>query len=131
MNEQELCQKRLIDLSKQADIKGIVTYSGFLNLNEQNIYHTIKSSLYSKTELFGGYESAERQMVAFIPDALMYEWEYPLHCIHIIPKYPKYAEKLTHRDILGAVLSLGIDRSKIGDILCFEDEYYKARMLFW
>ena len=42
MNEQELCKKRLIDLSKQADIKGIVTFSGFLNLNEQNIYHTSK-----------------------------------------------------------------------------------------
>ena len=26
MNEQELCKKRLIDLSKQADRKGIVTY---------------------------------------------------------------------------------------------------------
>ena len=39
MNEQELCKKRLIDLSKQADIKGIVTFSDFLNLNEQNIFH--------------------------------------------------------------------------------------------
>ena len=38
MNEQELCKKRLLDLSKQADIKGIVTFSDFLNLNELNIF---------------------------------------------------------------------------------------------
>ena len=108
MNEQELCKKRLIDLSKQADIKGIVTFSGFLNLNEQNIYHTSKTSLYTNTECFGGYDSAERQMIAFIPDALMYVWDYPIRCIHITPKYPKFAEKLTHRDVLGALMNLGI-----------------------
>lgn len=39
MNEQELCKKRLLDLSRQADRKGIVLFSDFLNLNELNIYH--------------------------------------------------------------------------------------------
>jgi len=135
MNEQELCKKRLLDLSKQADIKGIVTFSDFLNLNELNIYHTIKNTLYTKTEVFGGYESAERQMVAFIPDALCFEvsaqpggvfswWNHPIHCIHISPKYPKFADKLTHRDILGALMHLGIERSRLGDILCFDMDYY-------
>lgn len=124
MNEQELCKKRLIDLSKQANIKGIVTFSGFLNLNEQNIYHTSQKEFHTRTELFGGYDSAERQMVAFIPDALYYEYEYPMKCIHIIPKYPKFAEKLTHRDVLGALMNLGIERNRLGDILCFEEDYY-------
>ena len=131
MNEQELCKKRLLDLSKQADMKGIVTFSDFLNLNELNIYHTIKNTLYTKTKVFGGYDSAERQMVAFIPDALCFEtdelfswWHPPIRCIHIIPKYPKYAEKLTHRDVLGALMNLGIERSRLGDILCFDMEYY-------
>ena len=124
MNEQELCKKRLLDLSKQADIKGIVTFSDFLNLNELNIYHTIKNTLYTKASVFGGYDSAERQMIAFIPDALYYEFDFPIKCIHIIPKYPKFAEKLTHRDVLGALMNLGIERSCLGDILCLEDDYY-------
>ena len=124
MNEQDLCKKRLIDLSKQADFKEIVTFSDFLNLNEQNIYHTIPKDLYTKTKLFGGYEGAERQMIAFIPDALCYEWNYPIKCIHIVPKYPKYAEKLTHRDVLGALMNLGIERSRLGDILCLDNDYY-------
>lgn len=124
MNEQELCKKRLLDLSKQADIKGIVTFSDFLNLNELNIYHTIENTLYCSTTVFGGYDNAERQMIAFIPDALMFEWDYPIRCIHIRPKYPKFAEKLTHRDVLGALMHLGIERTCLGDILCLEDDYY-------
>ena len=100
MNEQELCKKRLIDLSKQADRKGIVTFSTFLNLNEQNIYHTIQKELFTQVKLFGGYDGAERQMIAFIPDALCYEWEFPIICIEAHPQYPKYAEKLTHSCLL-------------------------------
>ena len=85
MNEQELCRKRLLDLSRQADRKGIVLFSDFLNLNEQNIFHSLQKELYTTAELSGGYEQAERQMVAFIPDA----WSYPFVCIHAVPQYPK------------------------------------------
>ena len=124
MNEQDLCKKRLIDLSRQAQIKDIVTFSSFLNLNELNIYHTLLKELNTASEVFGGYDGAERQMIAFIPDALCYEWDYPIKCIKITPKYPKFAEKLTHRDILGSLMHLGIERSTLGDILCLNEEYY-------
>jgi RNA-binding protein YlmH len=124
MDEQELCRKRLLDLSKQADRKGIVMFSDFLNLNEQNIFHTAERSLVTRTGLFGGYENAERQMVAFIPDALYYEWAYPIVCLKITPLYPKFAKPMSHRDILGSVMHLGIDRGKIGDILCQEEASY-------
>ena len=41
MNKEEtLLQKRLIELSRTAYIRGIVTFSDFLNLNELNILHT-------------------------------------------------------------------------------------------
>ena len=56
MNEQELCRKRLLDLSRQADRKGIVLFSDFLNLNEQNIFHSLQKELYTTAELSGGYE---------------------------------------------------------------------------
>ena len=116
MNEQELCRKRLLDLSRQADRKGIVLFSDFLNLNEQNIFHSLQKEQYTTAELTGGYEQAERQMVSFIPDGLCYDRSYPFVCFHAVPQYPKYAEKLTHRDVLGALMHLGIDRSTLGDI---------------
>lgn len=119
MNKDELLlQKRLIDLSNVADRRNIVTFSDFLNLNELNILHsTPKNLFHCGYRTFGGYDLAERQMVAFLPDALYYEYFYPLQALRICLSAPKFAEKLTHRDYLGSILSLGIERSKIGDIL--------------
>lgn len=123
--EELIFQKRLVDLSRTAYQRGIIMFSDFLNLNELNILHTMpKNELYSGFETFGGYAAAERQMVAFLPDALCYEYFYPFSILHIQPLHSKYAEELTHRDYLGAILNLGIDRCKIGDILTEEKEAY-------
>ena len=74
--------------------------------------------------MFGGIPCAERQMIAFLHDALYYDWEYPISALKITPAYPKFAEKLGHRDILGSLMQLGIDRCKLGDILVGEQEAY-------
>lgn len=116
--------KRLIDLSKQANRKGIVTFSDFLTVNEQQILQQNKEKLESEYRMSGGYEYAERQMIAFIPDALFYEWDYPMQCVRIRPAYPKFAEKLTHRDVLGALMSLGIERDKLGDLIVGDTEMF-------
>ncbi len=116
--------KRCVDLSKQANRKGIVTFSDFLTVNEQLILKQNREQLESEYQMSGGYEYAERQMVAFIPDALFYEWDYPMQCIRIRPAYPKFAEKLSHRDVLGALMSLGIERSKIGDLIVTDSEMF-------
>lgn len=69
--EIKLLEKRFTELSRLAYQRDIITYSDFLNLSEQNILHTLpKDTLYSRYVSFGGYELAERQMAAFIPDAL-------------------------------------------------------------
>ena len=95
MNEQELCKKKLIDLSRQANRKGIVLFSDFLNLNELNIYHQNEKFFETRTEASGGVPFAERQIVAFIPDALYYEWQFPIAYLELVPSYPKFAEKFT------------------------------------
>lgn len=116
--EEMMFQKRLVELSRIAYHRGIVTFSDFLNLNELNILHTTpKDQFLCRYETFGGYHLAERQIVAFLPDALYYEYEYPFQQIEISPINQKFAEDLTHRDYLGAVMNLGIERCKLGDIL--------------
>lgn len=120
--EELMLQKRFMELSKTAYQRGIVTYSDFLNLNELNILHiTPKNQFSTGFETFGGYVFSERQMVAFLPDALYYEHIYPITVLRIRPLQKKFAEALSHRDYLGALLNLGIDRSKLGDILILED----------
>ncbi len=117
-------KKRLTDLSRRAEQKNIVTFSHFLNLNELNILHQSVRELHSSFETFGGYEQAERQMAAFIPDALSYVWEYPIRTVRLAPSHRKFAEDLTHRDVLGALMHLGIKRETLGDILLPEDGIY-------
>lgn len=130
--ETKLLEHRFIELSRIAFEREIVTYSDFLNLNDQNILHTLpKDKLYSRYVLFGGYDMAERQMAAFIPEALSLRYgvsditpkeiDYPFCAVKIEPKNKRFSEDLTHRDFLGSILNLGIDRSKTGDILVTED----------
>ncbi|MCI9081179.1 MAG: hypothetical protein HFI70_02455 [Lachnospiraceae bacterium] len=122
--EETLLAKRFVDLSRQAQQKGIVIFSEFLNLNELNIFRQEISNLHSSYDIFGGYELSERQMIAFIPDALCYTWNYPISCLKITPVNKKFAEALSHRDVLGSFMSLGIERSKLGDILLDETVIY-------
>lgn len=141
MNQQEelLIKKRFIDLSRMANRRDIVTFSNFLNMNELNLFHQVRADIETSYQLSGGYEYAERQMIAFIPDALClhtqteggywedsyrYEWNFPIVCLHFRPSYPKFAEELSHRDVLGALMNLGIERSRIGDIKLDGQDYF-------
>lgn len=123
MNKEELLlQKRLVELSNLAYTRGIVTFSDFLNLNELNILHTTPKDMFpANYETYGGYDLSERQMVAFLPDALYYDYQYPIQILKIAPLNKRFSETLTHRDYLGSVMNLGIERSKMGDILIEED----------
>ena len=125
MNREEtLLQKRLIELSQTAYFRDIVMFSDFLNLNELNILHTTPKHLFhSRYVVYGGYGLSERQMVAFLPDAL-YAFsdledtlEYPFQVLEISPLNKRFSEELSHRDYLGAVMNLGIERCKLGDIM--------------
>ncbi len=116
-----MLKKRLVELSNLAYHRGIAMFSDFLNLNELNILHTIPKDMFpARYETYGGYDLSERQMAAFLPDALCFT--YPIRAIHISPVNRRFAEDLTHRDYLGALMNLGIERCKLGDILIDEKD---------
>lgn len=121
MEKNEFFLKRVRELANLSYQRDIVTFSDFLNLNEQNMVSSLKQQFPQVVmETFGGYDNAERQMVAFHPDALAFTWEYPIDCLKIEPKAIKFSENLSHRDYMGALLNLGVDRSVIGDIIVQE-----------
>ncbi len=122
--DEKLLAKRFIDLSRQAQQKNIVVFSEFLNLNELNIFRRQGPELCCDFALSGGYELSERQMIAFLPDALCYAWEFPITCLQISPTNKKFAEELSHRDVLGSLMNLGLERSRLGDILVDEHAIY-------
>ena len=117
-------KKRFGELSHKAWQRNIPQFTDFLNLHEQSILHCMPDTqLPGKPVLFGGYSEAERQMAAFLPDALFYTEEmFPMCLVRVVPKNLRYAEALSHRDYLGTILGLGIERRCIGDILVMEKE---------
>lgn len=123
--DEHFLESRLLELAQKCYHKNIYTYSDFLNLNEQNIFNTILSKLPPISyKLVGGNIYAERKIIVFIPDETYYSYELPISIVKIEPLNLKFGEILSHRDYLGAILNLGIDRSKIGDILICEKIAY-------
>lgn len=116
--EEELFKKRLTELANTAYNRGICMYSDFLNLNELNLFYSnLKELSFINYQLWGGYEEAERRVVCFYEDDSFHNVDYPVCCLRISPLNEKFSDSLTHRDYLGAILNLGIDRSKTGDIV--------------
>jgi len=126
--EKEIQQlkNRFRDLAQKAFSQNLFTFTGFLGLSEQDVFRQLERELqYAGYTLWGGAESNDRVMVRFgNAEELGYEVEFPIVCIHITPLSARFADNLTHRDFLGALMNLGIDRSTLGDIRVGEKEAY-------
>ena len=123
--EEQQLEKHFRDLARTAYQRGIVVFSDFLNLNELNIFQSLRPEFsYLKMESFGGYELAERQIAVFRPEAPVFYADYPICCLKITPLNVKFAESLNHRDYLGALIHLGIERSRLGDIVIKGQDAY-------
>ncbi len=126
MDERELLYKRLCELANKSYSSGIYVFTDFLGLAEQAVFNEAKSSLYGipYTE-FGGAVGAERKMIRFgDEESCGYTEPFPIVCIKAEPVSQKFADKLTHRDFLGAILNLGIERRELGDIPILDNVGY-------
>lgn len=123
-DEEKILLKRLNDLDHMADRKYMVCYSDFLNAIEYSLFLEHKKEYLCQTVVFEKIDQLERQMIAFIPEALPFNQEFPISILKIHPKSRKFAQPLSHRDILGTVMGLSIDRKLVGDIFCYHDDYY-------
>ncbi len=118
-------KKRFEDLAEKSYKSNCYTFTTFLNESELSLFYEIKHISPSEYTIFGGRENADRVMIRFgNPDFLGYTEDFPVKCIKIEPISKKFAENLTHRDILGSVMNLGIKRSETGDIIVGENEAY-------
>ncbi|MBQ7333234.1 MAG: DbpA RNA binding domain-containing protein [Clostridia bacterium] len=126
MEDRELLKKRFLELAKRSYNAGIYTFTDFLGLPELSAFEEIKSQLKGiKYTKFGGHPEAERKMIRFgDPEELLYEEEFPITTVKAEPVSQKFADKLSHRDILGALMNLGIGRENFGDIAIIENVAY-------
>ncbi len=115
---------RVCELWERAG-KGEITYTGFLTPAEQK--GLFERMAYARADMLaaGGYDMAERRRLFFLP-AYLKELEEPYRtaCLQetfaecLVPLQIKGSgyRELSHRDFLGALLHLGVERDRIGDV---------------
>lgn len=114
-DDEKLLIRRAYDKLELCDKRYTQTCTGFLNEREQDVLISAINGIEESRRAFcGGYESADRRMLIFIPEYSELDAEELIGCIRC--EYYKDYE-LTHRDFLGALMGLGIERQTVGDII--------------
>lgn len=117
--EDRVLLARLWDKINAGIRKNCLACTGFLSPREQEMARF----LFGEAEglsFWGGYESAQRKCLIYLPDYLCeIPEDGPILCL----RATYYAgDALSHRDFLGALMGFGIDRSCVGDI-CVQEGF--------
>jgi len=118
--EDKIIFARIRDKLEACEKNHMITYSKFLNERQRALAEQLlKHSGSTRNLFFGGYDGALRTVLVFLPDYIepdqISEEEYsPLAFIRA-----SYSaeNQLSHRDFLGSLMGLGIQRDTVGDIL--------------
>lgn len=114
----EVLRSRIEDTLYLCEKRQTPCFLGFMDLREQATAHLILPSLVGKNRFafFGGYTDAERCVLSIFPAFYSEEeLDYPFRTVAF---HYRAQKELTHRDILGTLMSVGIRRDAVGDILC-------------
>lgn len=113
--EREFC-RHIADLLSIDFKSGMPKFSGFLTEREQQLAQVQSDIAKIECSFWGGHEEAVRRM--FCSRAAK-PGDFPLEAetfFYRLPNGCSDTDRLSHRDFLGALMSLGIKRDQIGDI---------------
>jgi len=118
--EDQFMFARILDKLEACEKNHAITFSRFLDERQRTLADKLLKQVDSARYMFfGGYEGALRTVAVFLPDYIepdqIYEEEYsPIACLRA-----SFSDehKLSHRDFLGSLMGLGIQRDTVGDIL--------------
>lgn len=115
-SEDKLLLARILDKYEQMERRGIPTATAFLSPREQLLAQALLNTagIRSGYQFDGGFADAERKLLVFLP-----EWAESGEdeIAFLRASFHGADSTLTHRDILGSLMGLGITREKVGDIL--------------
>ena len=127
--EDKLLIAKLQDKIKQCKIRNKIVSTEFLNLHQKKLIQSKLNELKIKNYIFhGGFEEAENQVLIIYPEKLTEE--IVLNAINDIINAIKITlpneqvGEYEHRDYLSAVMRLGLERERIGDIIVYKNEAY-------
>lgn len=125
LGEDRLLLAKVLDRAEQAQRRSIPAATDFLSPAQRaQAEDLLRLAGVSETAFVsqGGYETAERRILLFLPDWLEAEdaeSQSPLRFLRASFRREETAP--THRDFLGSLMGLGIVREKLGDILVGPD----------
>ncbi len=124
-DEDRLLLAQVLDQLETCRARSYPTHTRFLDLRQRTLVTRLieRAGARGEAVLWGGYPEAERVCALFYPDYMTAEEacapENAPFSLLRAAKNP--ADTLGHRDYLGALMHLGIDRSVLGDILVHEN----------
>ncbi|MBP1763825.1 MAG: RNA-binding domain protein [Firmicutes bacterium] len=107
---------RLLDTAEAALKNRKYKLSDFLDPFGCSVAETIIAH-YDRLELMleGGYSGAERVKAAFVDEDFKGEVDFAIDAVSV--SWDKRYHQLSHRDVLGALMAMGIKREAFGDIV--------------
>lgn len=119
MDAQSELLSHIFDLAERSYKQNIYTFTGFLSQGEQSdVLAAGRELAYVPYTFFGGCEGCERRMLRFgSEETLGYAADFPISTLKVSPLLEKFSDDLTHRDFLGALMNLGVEREVVGDIV--------------
>ena len=117
--DERLVLARALDQMERASNRSIPCATQFLSPAQRAALDPLLAASGHPRHLFhGGYEGAERTVCVFLPDWQEAEdWPADDGLAAIEAAYPPTGADLTHRDLLGGLMGIGLTREKVGDIL--------------
>jgi len=113
-SEDKMLLAHILDREAVCLHKNIPVETDFLDPRQQALVLSLSPHFTVKPTLWGGYEDAERKMLFFLPE---YMEAPPEDALCIIKAMHRDTRPPGHRDYLGSILGLGVDRAGVGDIL--------------
>jgi len=119
-------KNRIMELAERSYNENRFLFTDFLDMSQLSEFYFVQRDVdYAGTLIYGGTEGCERCMVRFgSPEILGYDESFPITLLHVTPVQKKFSDVLTHRDFLGSVIGLGLERTKLGDIIVRNNEGY-------
>ena len=118
----EESRRRFADIARAAQRSGSPKCSRFLEPPECVDARWAAAQEGAKLALWGGYDDAERQVAGFYVGEEISRWEWPVACLQA--QWNARFASAEHRDMLGALMGLGVERAMMGDIQLGEDCAY-------
>ena len=124
-NENDI-RHRFEELARRAERTGTYVFTDFLSMAQLSVLNRLRREEdLGSICISGGGVNNDRCMVRFGDgEQCGYLEDFPIRILKISPVQAKFADALTHRDFLGAILGLGIEREKTGDILISDNTAY-------